>query len=283
MREPDAVPVLDAHVHFWDPRRLHYGWLEALPALQRPFGPDEYASAITGVPVRRVLVIEANCRPEENLDETHYFDSLDGTVSVAGIVAYAPLTDSHARDRAFAALAESPSIKGIRHNVQGTPPRFCLQPSFVAGVRRVGELGLVFDLCVTHDQMDDALELVRQCPQTTFVLDHCGKPPIRERREEPWGTQLAGLAAESNVWCKMSGLLTEAGARWQPSDIRSYADRVVELFGVNRMIYGSDWPVLTLAGTYKEWYDFSVSLSGAWSEPQRRAFYHDNAVRVYRL
>src|SRR5207245_1300712 len=114
------------------------------------------------------------------------------------------------------ALSSSPRVKGTRHNIQGQPAGFCLQPAFVQGVQAVGGRGLTFDLCATHDQLRDVADLVRQCPDTRFVLDHCGKPAIRTRRLDPWRADVARLAAHDNVWCKLSGLLTEAN----PQDLR---------------------------------------------------------------
>jgi L-fuconolactonase len=276
--------IVDAHVHFWDPQELHYPWLKTVPALERAFGPSDYAAAVAAVPVQKVIAVECNCLPGENVRETAYFARLSDAVPVAGIVAYAALTDEPNVDRTLEILSHSPKVKGIRQNVQGEPSGFAAQRTFVDGVRKVGRVGLTFDLCVTHDQLRDAAELVRGCPDTTFVLDHCGKPAIRDGCVEPWGSDLARLAKHGNVCCKLSGLLTEADMdQWQASDLVPYAERVVECFGLDRVMYGSDWPVLTLAGDYGDWYGFTESWSEHWSESERRSFYHDNAVRVYHL
>jgi L-fuconolactonase len=279
-----VTAIVDAHVHFWDPRLLDYPWLETLPSLRRAFGPADYAAAVGDVAVRQLVVVEGNCAPDENVRETTHFDRLGETAPIAGIVAAAMLTDDAGVDRALDVLSQSRKVKGIRHSIQGQPPGFCLQRSFVDGVQKVGRLGLTFDLCVTYDQLGDAAELVRRNPDTTFVLDHCGKPAIRERCLDPWRRDLARLASFGNVWCKMSGLLTEADTnRWQPADLLPYAEYVVECFSTGRVMYGSDWPVLTLAGDYRDWYDFTESLSAHWSATERCGFYHDNAARAYRL
>ena len=279
-----VFPVVDTHVHFWDPQLLDYPWLETLPALRRSFSPRDYAAAVGDAPVRQLVVVESNCTANENVLETQYFSRLGETAPIAGIVAAVTLTDEASVDDTLHVLSQTEKVKGVRHNIQGQPPGFCLQRSFVDGVRKVGRLGLSFDLCVTHDQVRDATELVHRSPGTTFVLDHCGKPAIRDGCVEPWRIDIARLAKLENVWCKMSGLLTEADtSHWQARDLMPYAEHVVACFGVDRVMFGSDWPVLTLAGSYGDWYEFTKSLSGAWTETERRKLYHDNAARVYRL
>ena len=182
------------------------------------------------------------------------------------------------------ALSCSPLVKGIRQNIQGQPAGFSLGRGFVEGVREVGRRQLVFDLCVTHDQLDEVAGLVRECPDTRFVLDHCGKPAIRSRQLDPWRADIARLADHDNVYCKLSGLLTEAGpGQWCADDLLPYAEWIVRCFGTERVMYGSDWPVLTLAGTYGDWYRFTHGLTMGWSAAEQRRFYGDNAVRVYGL
>jgi L-fuconolactonase len=278
--------IVDTHVHFWDPRSMRYPWLEQIPVLGRPFLPDDYVAATSGLPIEKLVVVECDCDRAESVREREYFARLaESERRIAGIVAFVDLTCGSEVERAVDAAARSPCVKGIRHNIQGEPPGFCLQPSFVAGVRSVGERGLVFDLCVTHDQLDDVIALVRSCPGTRFVLDHCAKPAIRDLAREPWGVNLARLAELENVVaCKISGLLTEADhRRWRAEDVLPYAMHVADCFGAKRVMYGSDWPVLTLAGEYLDWLDLTQHLTASWSDVDRNAFYRDNAVGVYGL
>lgn len=286
----DDLAIVDAHVHFWDPARLHYPWLAALPSLDRAFLPAEYAAAIGDAPVDRVVFVEANCRPDEAPCEVEFVERLGGGGGapaagprVAGIVAFVDLASAQDGQAALHALA-SPHVKGVRQNIQGRPSGFCLQPAFVEGVRQVGRRGLTFDLCATHDQLPEVVELVRRCPDTRFVLDHCGKPAVRTGDIAAWARDVAQLAAEEHVCCKLSGLLTEADATpRRAADLAPYAAHVVDRFGPGRLLYGSDWPVLTLAGDYADWYGFTRALTAAWSADERRAFYGGNASRVYGL
>jgi len=282
-----AVQIVDSHVHFWDPAELHYPWLEGRPSLGRAFLPPEYRAA-TGsgeLPPEKVVFVECNCLPEEARIEVQFVERLVGLEPrIAGIVAFADLADASERDRALEGVSACPRVKGIRQNIQGQPAGFALQPAFVEGVRAVGRRGLAFDLCVTHDQLREVTDLVRRCADTRFVLDHCGKPAIRHGRLEPWRRDLAHLAAEQNVCCKLSGLFTEAEPeRWREADLIPYAAAVFEAFGTERVLYGSDWPVLTLAGSYGDWYGFTDRFTARWTAAERRGFYGDNAMRVYRL
>ena len=278
-------PIVDAHVHFWDPRTLHYPWLGGLHALQRPFLPPDYTAATGDLSVEKMVVVECNCLATETQREVELFDRLGQTdCRLGGIVAFVDLTDVATRSSTLDCLTTHGRVKGVRQNIQGQPPGFALQPAFVSGVQEVGDRDLIFDLCVTHDQLGEAIALVDQCPATRFVLDHCGKPAIREQLQEPWRRDVARLAAHDNVWCKLSGLLTEADVtRWRDADLIPYAEHVVEQFGTSRILYGSDWPVLTLAGEYTSWFEFTARFTDAWSTDERRRFYYENAVRVYRL
>jgi L-fuconolactonase len=276
--------IIDTHVHFWNPEELDYPWLRSVPALDRAFLPSDYAAATDGIAITQLVFVECNCRPEEAPDEVGWVERLAQVEPrIVGIVAYADVADSRTLAPRLAALAGSPRVKGVRQNIQGEPAGFCRRRLFVEGVRQVGRQGLTFDLCVTHDQLSEVIELVCDCPDTRFVLDHCGKPAIRDRCLEPWSRQVRRLASHENVCCKLSGLLTEAADGCCDEDLVPYAARVVECFGTERVMYGSDWPVLTLAGKYGDWYGFTERFASGWSASERRHFYADNAIRIYGL
>ena len=277
--------TVDAHVHFWDPATLQYPWLDGLPALQRSFRPADYSRAVSGLSVGHCVLVEANCLPAQSEREAQYFARLaDEDPRIVGIVAFADLTEPATLAAALDCITSVPLVRGIRQNIQGQPRGFALQRNFVDGVREVGARGRSFDLCITHDQLGEAIALVEQCPSTQFVLDHCAKPAIRTAAREPWSHELARLAAHENVCCKISGLLTEADvAHWKEDDLLPYVLHTVECFGIDRVLYGSDWPVLTLAGDYASWFDFTTHFTASWSDHERCRFYAENAERVYRL
>lgn len=273
--------IIDAHVHFWDPATLRYPWLDELPSLHRSFLPVDFATAIDGLPVEQCVIVEANCLGAQNEREAEFFEQLArDDPRIVGIVAFAELT----RPASLDGLTRFSLVRGVRQNIQGQPPGFALQRVFIDGVREVGARGWTFDLCITHDQLGEAVALVAQCPDTQFVLDHCAKPAIRRAERDPWRQELARLAAHENVCCKISGLLTEAAVdHCSADDLLPYAEHTVECFGLDRVIYGSDWPVLTLAGDYASWFDFTANLTESWSSDERRRFYGENAARLYRL
>ncbi|MEJ2502082.1 MAG: amidohydrolase family protein [Gemmatimonadota bacterium] len=281
----EALSVVDAHVHFWDPAALSYPWLRTTPALDRPHRPRDYAAAHAGLPVEGCVFVEANARPDQNLDEARAVERLArAEPRIAAIVAFVDLTDRVGRSESLDRLAATPRVRGVRQNIQGHPPGFCLAAAFVEGVREVGRRGLPFDLCATHDQLDEVVALVHRCPDTRFVLDHCGKPAIREGRLEPWRGAIDRLAAYDTVRCKVSGLLTEAAPdRRGDAELLPYVEHVVERFGPARVMYGSDWPVVNLAGSGAEWYAFTRRFTRGWGADDTRRFYRDNAVRFYDL
>jgi L-fuconolactonase len=272
--------IVDSHIHLWDPGVLEYPWLSGLAALRHPFVPADLRAAAAAVPVQRVVFVEANARPEQALQEVLFAEAAP---EVAGIVAFGGLDEPSTLASRLDELAARPRVKGIRHNIQGHEPGFGLRPFFVDGVREVGRRGLSFDLCATHDQLAEVAELCRRRPDTRLVLDHCGKPAIRAREREPWASHVAEIASMEHVWCKLSGLLTEAATGWSEEDLLPYAEHVVASFGPARLMFGSDWPVLTLAGDYDAWYRFTLRLTRDWSARDTAAFYHDNAESFYHL
>jgi L-fuconolactonase len=163
-------------------------------------------------------------------------------------------------------------------------PQSFLRPEFVTGVKLVAEFGLAFDLCVRHEQLPAVTDLVRRAPQVSFVLDHFGKPDVRGEKREPWATDLKRLAALPNVVCKVSGLATEAKLEsWQPADLRFYFEHVLECFGFNRVLFGGDWPVATLATGYRRWVEtIRDFISGAPAADLAKLF-QTNTERIYRV
>ncbi len=280
-------PIVDAHVHLWDPRRFRMSWLDGNPILDKRYDLVEYNAHTEGVTVASMVYLQVEVEPPYALLEARWAAErarLDPRL--AGIVPWAPLEYGE-RARVFiTALVDiGPVIKGVRRLIQSeADPLFCLRPDFVRGVQLLPDYGLSFDLCINHRQLDSTIALVRQCPDTDFILDHCGKPNIREHMLDPWREQLRELAAFPNVMCKVSGLVTEADhQRWTPDDLAPYLMHVLEVFGEDRVVFGGDWPVVLQAATYRRWVETLDTLTADLSEQARRKLWALNARRFYRL
>jgi L-fuconolactonase len=283
----EELPIIDAHVHLWNPGQFSMPWLVDVPQLNRPYSLHDYHEQTQNLPIMAVVYVEVGVEAQEALREAHYIAALAREEPrLQAIVAAAPVERGAAvRGHLESLVAISSLIKGVRRNIQDEmEPGFCLRPDFVAGVRLLAEYNLSFDLCIKHWQLPDVIELVRLCPDTAFILDHLGKPAIKQQQLDPWQADLRKLAALPNVVCKISGLVTEADhERWRPIDLEPFINVALETFGEARILFGSDWPVVLLASPYRRWYETLEALTASLSLPARRKLLAENAQRFYRL
>lgn len=276
--------IVDSHVHLWDPQRFSLPWLADLPQLNRPHSLEQYDDATQNLPVSGMVYVEVGVTPAETLREAREIAQLaQSEPRIQAIVAAAPLEQGLAVLGYLETLvALGPCIKGVRRNLQDGAQDFCLQPDFLQGVRLLREYDLSFDLCIKHQHLPYVTELVRQCPEVTFVLDHIGKPAIKEGQLDPWRMHLKQLATLPNVFCKISGLVTEADHhQWKAADLVPYIQTVLEAFGEDRVMFGGDWPVLLLASSYQRWHETLNRLIGDLSPVAQRKFWGENARRIY--
>lgn len=280
-----TFPLVDTHVHLWAPGHLRYPWLAGVPALNRPHGVAEFRNAIGSVAVSKIVFVQCECDPSQSQAEAAWVAALAGTEPrLSGIVAQAALENGEAVVPALAQLAETPLVRGVRRLLQEEDDAFCRRPEFVRGVRALAQFGFSCDLCIHPRQLPAATELVQACPEIRFVLDHLGKPPVREGRIEPWRTQLRALSRLENVVCKLSGLATEADWRmWRSEDLRPYLEHALDCFGVGRVMFGGDWPVSTQATDYPRWVEtVDDALRGCSNDELRQVYVH-NGEAFYRL
>lgn len=281
-----ALSIVDSHVHLWNPQQFRYAWLEGCSALNRAFVPGDFAVASAATNISKLIFVECGCEAAQNLAEVDWVAGLaENEPRLKGVVAHAPLEAGEAVRTDLKKLSSRPLVKGIRRNLQGEPDlAFCLRPQFVAGVQLLADFGFTFDLCIRHDQLRSVIELARRIPQVTFVLDHFGKPDVRGQKTGPWAADLKALSALRNVVCKISGLTTEADwDHWQPNELKFYFGRAFECFGFDRVLFGSDWPVATLATRYERWVETVEGFLSSAKEVDRIKLFQTNAERIYHV
>lgn len=283
---PDYA-IVDTHVHFWDPACLSYAWLRGDAALGRRLDPSAYRRACGGaVDVDTIVFVQADAARDQGLAEAEWIVGLaQDDARIQAIVAFAALEEGDSVRRELECLAGIPMVRGVRRLLQSEPdPEFCLQPGFVEGVKALADFGLSFDICIVHHQLAGVVELVRRCPGVRFILDHIGKPGIREGLLDPWRAELRELAQLPNVHCKLSGLVTEADhSDWTREDLEPYVAHVIECFGFGRVAFGSDWPVATLAAQYAQWVAAVEWALRGCSAGELRKVFRDNGLAFYRL
>lgn len=285
MSSPLPLPLVDSHVHFWDRQRLDYPWLDSVPAIGASHVPDDYWKEANDV-VGQIIFIEAGCAAPLALKENDWAIELAvHDCRIAAVVAQVPMNEGSETHRLLKSLAERPLVRGVRHILQGeADSKFCLGTAFLEGVQSLADFGLSFDLCVHHSQLPSVTCLVDRCPGVRFILDHAGKPDIRRHHLEPWKTHLRELAARPNVYCKLSGLLTEGDTeKWVASDFHPYIAQAVESFGVDRLMFGTDWPVCHLAGSIQDWIAVLGTILGDLPPPALEKIFAANARSCYRV
>lgn len=281
------IPIVDTHLHLWDPGKIRYPWLDGVAKLNRPHLLEEYRKATKGVQIEKMVFVQCEADFAQYAEEVAWVtQQAQIDPRIRGIVAWAPLEQGDDVRDELAMLARNSLVRGVRRIIQfEKDDAFCLRPGFVRGVQLLEAYGLSFDICIKGDaQFKNVLELVRMCPGVKFIADHIGKPFIKEHLMEPWSSFMRELAAMPNTWCKMSGLINEADwDAWKTTDLIPYIGQVLSCFGPDRVMFGGDWPVCTLAGTYRRWVDALQEAVSGLSRVEKKKLFHDNAEIFYRI
>jgi len=275
---------VDAHHHVWRLTRGDYGWLKptaALLPIYRDFGLRELRPLLRSANVGATVLVQA----APTLAETHFLLEVarNSAGLVRGVVGWADLAGVDAI-ASLNALAADPLLKGVRPMLQDLPDAsWIARPEVQPALASLAALGLRLDALVTPRELKPLLAALERHPDLAVVIDHCAKPDIANGAWQPWADDLAAIARDSGACCKLSGLVTEAGRGWSVDALRRYVAHVLDCFGSGRVIWGSDWPVLTLAASYDEWVEAGDELLGGLTQAERDAIYGGNARRFYDL
>jgi L-fuconolactonase len=283
--EPDEAQRIDAHHHLWRYSAAEYGWIDdSMGALRRDFLPKNLVPELKEGGIHGVVSVQAR----QTLEETRWLlemaeSQVDGEVWIRGIVGWAPLIDPDLQ-ATLDELLQHRLLKGLRHVLQAEPDDYMLNADFNRGISAMGTAGLVYDILVLENMLPQVIELVDRHPNQVFVLDHMAKPRIAAGMLEPWATNLCELARREHVYCKLSGLTTEANWQsWSSDELGAYVDVALQAFGPSRLLAGSDWPVCTLATSYKRWFATLHQMLSTLSTSEKNRIFGGTAIEVYRL
>jgi predicted TIM-barrel fold metal-dependent hydrolase len=278
------MQIIDTHQHLWDLELFTYAWTKNHATLNRSFRVADYRAATAGFDVVKTVHLECDVDEPFMLAETEHILRLaeqpDNPLS--GVVACCRPERADFPEY-LAQLAGRPRLKGLRRVLHVVTDEVSLSPVFVPNLRLLAEHNLSFDLCVLARQLPLAIRLVKECPEVQFILDHCGNPRIAETKLAGWRVHITELASYPNVACKVSGLITNASPQWTAAELRPAVEHVLEAFGWERVMFGSDWPVCTLAGSFRQWVEALLELTQAAGAENQRKLFQSNAERIYRL
>jgi len=280
--QPSLQMRIDAHQHFWRYDSVRDTWITPeMAVLKRDFLPGELYTELQANSIDACVAVQAT----QSEDETHFLLELaDRFPVIAGVVGWVDLRADNLRER-LNYFGRFPKLRGFRHIVQSEPDdRFLLQSDFVRGIGELKDFGFTYDILVYPRHLPVAIEFVEKFPEQNFVLDHLAKPEIKSAKIKEWAAHIRMLAGAPHVWCKLSGLITEADWKnWKRADVRPYLDVAFECFGAKRLMFGSDWPVCLLAGTYAQVKQLVEDYLADASQADRELVFGLNACRFYGL
>jgi L-fuconolactonase len=282
MSETAPTQTIDAHHHLWRYTPAEYGWIdEEMATLRRDFLPKDLIEAMVTADIDGTIAVQAR----QTLEETRWLlDLADDCDSIRGVVGWAPIAGED-----FPACMEEfdgrDKLKGLRHVIQGEKDEhYILREDFNSGIRTMAGSGLVYEILIYERHLADTLYFVDEHPDQVFVLDHIAKPLIAGGVLQPWALRMMELGQRDNVWCKVSGMVTEADWKtWTPETLKPYLDVVVDAFGPTRLMAGSDWPVCLVASGYAQWWSVLRDYFARFSEAERAAVFGGTAIGVYGL
>jgi len=273
--------IIDTHVHFWKYDKVRDAWItNDMKILKQDYVPAHLIPTLKRNDVDGCVAVQAG----QSEYETHFLVELAKTHhEIKGVVGWVDLLNKNLEER-LQFFSQYNIIKGWRHVVQSEPDDFLLRADFQHGIRALAPYNYTYDILIYHYQLKPALEFVSKFPDQKFVIDHCAKPDIGKKDIEEWKKSINEIARHTNVYCKLSGLLTETRwKQWSPADFYPYLDTVFEAFGTDRLMFGSDWPVMLLSGIYVQWKSLLEKYMENFVEEDRLKVFGENAIEFYNL
>jgi len=269
--------ILDTHLHLIHPDRFSYPWLGNNPAINRPWTVDAYYAEAAALGITGALHMEVDAAEADMMAETEYVIGLPGIV---GAIAACRPENPDFVDH-IEALSRLPQVKGVRRILHQSPDDLSQSDLFAENLRHLPDYDLSFDLCLRADQLPIAVDLAQKAPDVQFILDHCGNPRIAEKELGPWREHISAIAHCPNVAGKISGIITNAAPDWTADDLRPYVEHMIESFGWDRVVWGSDHPVATLNGSLTRWVEATRGIIAEASQDEQAALLYGNAERIY--
>ena len=278
------LKIIDTHQHLWDTSNLEYPWLEEFDLLGKQYTAEDYREAIGDLNVLRSVHVEGDPAEADVVKEVEWLTHISEEDGMIGAIAAAAPLEKPNAEAILEQLTEFGLVVGVRRMAWHHPdPQFYASPELINGVKLLTKFDLSFELCANHAQLPAAIELVKATPDVRHALNHCGGPDIKGGQFEPWATHVRELAAFENVHCKVSGIVTTASENWTRAELKPYIQHLVEVFGYDRVMFGSDWPVCTLAATYQEWVDALLWAVEDASDAEKNRLFYENASEFYSI
>ena len=272
---------IDAHQHFWIYDDFEHSWMtEEMYLIKKSFLPGDLKPLLELNNIHGTVLVQVLQSEEETLALLKIAETND---FVKGVVGWINLRDKNIRSN-LQTYKKYPALKGFRHVLQMEEPAFMLQPEFLNGISMLREFDYTYDILIYPKHLEAAEKLVQKFPSQRFVIDHIAKPEIRNKNVVEWETGIRLLASYPNVWCKISGMVTEAGWKdWKPDDFNIYMDVILNAFGIKRVMFGSDWPMCLVSGSYQEVLNIVTNYFSSFSADEQECFFGKNAIDFYQL
>ncbi|MFD2567068.1 amidohydrolase family protein [Pseudotenacibaculum haliotis] len=273
--------IIDSHQHFWKYNSVRDSWItDEMKVIQKDFLPLNLFPVLSEHHIEGCIAVQA----DQSENETRFLLDLANQYSfIKGVVGWVDLKQPDVEER-LSFFSRNSSLKGIRHILQAESNDFMLQKEFQNGISKLSKFNLAYDILIYPQQISNSIELVKKFPEQVFVLDHLAKPEIKKQYIDSWKRDIQMLAEHPNVYCKVSGMVTEADwLQWDYNDFTPYLDHVLNSFGSKRLLYGSDWPVCLLAGNYQQVLSIAKDYFSKLSENEQQDIFRNNAIQAYNL